>query len=71
MKGVVGASNEFVAVNEGFSSFRVQNSFLFIEDALQGDSFNGAGASILPRIRILGLKPRIVTQKGDISTLQN
>ena len=28
MKGAVGVSNKFVAVNEGFPSFRVQNSFL-------------------------------------------
>jgi hypothetical protein len=69
MKGVVGLSNKFVAVNEGFPNFRIQYSFLSTEDALQGDSFNGVEADKLPRIRILGVKPRIVPQKGDISTL--
>jgi len=68
MKGTVGASNTFVLISEGFPVFKVKNSFV-IEDALQGDSFNGIGADKLPRIRILGLNPRTVPQKGDISTL--
>ena len=70
MKGAVGASNTFGLISEGFPVFKVKNSFV-IEDALQGDSFNGIGADKLPWIRILGLKPRIVPQKGDLSTLQN
>jgi len=70
MKCAVGASNAFVLISEGVPIFRVKNSFV-IEDTLQGDSFNGLGADKLPRIRTLGLKPRIVPIKGDISTLQN
>jgi hypothetical protein len=50
--------------------FLISEKFV-IEDALQGDSFNDLGADKLPRIKTLGLKPLIVPQKGDLSTLQN